>query len=250
MPTGKYKVNAVTNYVIFCLFCRLLEERAALIAGTEDSGNKEVQVSEETVKSICEKYEPEHVDKTVTEYDTQGMIMDRDDTFDGASNSPELNYDLSEEMNPREYGEETASSLWAFVFSESDEQGFFSDVNHDQDIPTPSFATVEDTRQSDNKLLPRQFDCGEIESRADIPMSTLTLPLHFETKAASSSTPDTLMQHLGEGQESPPSRALGPFLMRTATRKRLILHYRNLHIKSSSPDEMAPRLCRKTRLQT
>ncbi|KAF8914841.1 hypothetical protein BGZ58_005624, partial [Dissophora ornata] len=161
----------------------LLEEHAALIAGTEDSDNKEVQVSEEIVENNCGKYEPALVDKILTECDTHGMIMDRNDTFDGVGNSSEFNYDLSEEMNPREYGEETADSLWSFVFAESDEDDTFSDVNHDQAIPTLSFATVEEANQSDNKLLQRQLDHGEIESRSDTPVSTLTLPLHFETKS-------------------------------------------------------------------
>ncbi|KAF9129863.1 hypothetical protein BGX30_013729 [Mortierella sp. GBA39] len=161
---------------------KLLEEHAALISGTEDSDNMGVQVSEETVENICEKYEPALVDKTLTEYDTQGMITDRNHTFDGVGNSSEFNYDLSEEMNPREYGEETAASLWAFVFAESDEDDSFSDVDHDQAIPTLSFATMEEANQSDNKLLQGQLNRGEIESRSDTPVSTLTLPLRFETK--------------------------------------------------------------------
>jgi len=59
------------------------------------------------------------------------MIVDRGDTFDGVGNSSELSYGLSEDINPREYGEETAASLWAFVFAESDVDDSFSDVNHD-----------------------------------------------------------------------------------------------------------------------
>jgi hypothetical protein len=164
-------------------FCRLLEEHAALIAGLEDSDNKEVQVLEEAVEDIYDQCETAPEDMALTDCDTQGKIMDRDDTFDGTSNSYEFTYDLSEEMNPRKYGEETEASLWAFVFAESDEGDSFSDVDDDQAIPTLSFATVEEADQSDNKLLQRLFDRGEIESPSDTLMSTLTLPLYFETES-------------------------------------------------------------------
>ncbi|OAQ29382.1 hypothetical protein K457DRAFT_125860 [Linnemannia elongata AG-77] len=162
---------------------KLLEEHAALIADLEDSDNKEVQVLEEAVEDIYDQYETAPEEMALTDCDTQGMIMDRDDTFDGVGNSYEFIYDLSEEMNPREYGEETAASLWKFVFAESDEDDSFSDFDHDQAIPTLAFATVEEADQSDNKLLQRLFDRGEIESRSDTPMSTITLPLHFETES-------------------------------------------------------------------
>lgn len=143
----------------------------------------EVQVLEEAVEDIYDQYETAPEDMALTDCDTQSMIMDRDDTFDGVGNSYEFIYDLSEEMNPREYGEETAASLWAYVFAESDEDDSFSDVGHDQATPTLSFATVEEADQSDNKLLQRLFDRGETESRSDTPMSTITLPLHFETES-------------------------------------------------------------------
>ncbi|KAG0049863.1 hypothetical protein BGZ83_005330 [Gryganskiella cystojenkinii] len=90
---------------------KLLEEHAAIIAETENSDNKKVQVSEETAEDICEQYKPACGDKTLTECDTQGMIVDRDETFDGVGHSSELNYDVSEEITPMEYGEETATSL-------------------------------------------------------------------------------------------------------------------------------------------
>ncbi|KAG0269263.1 hypothetical protein BGZ95_002142 [Linnemannia exigua] len=109
--------------------------------------------------------------------------MDRDDACDGLGNSSEFIYDLSEKINPREYGVKTTTSLWAFEFAESDEDDSFSDVDHDQAIPTPSFATVEEADQSHNKLLPLLFDHGKIEARSDTPMSTLSLPLHFETES-------------------------------------------------------------------
>lgn len=191
---------------------------------------------EEAVEDIYDQYETAPEEMALTDCDTQGMIMDRDNTFDGVGNSYEFIYDLSEEMNPREYGEETAASLWEFVFAESDEDDSFSDFDHDQAIPTLAFATVEEADQSDNKLLQRLFDRGEIESRSDTPMSTITLPLHFETES------DLIVHprhpHAGPWREKVEStpRALGPFLMRTATREHSIQLCRNLHIKSSSPD--------------
>lgn len=108
-----------------------MEEHAALIAGLEDSDNKEVQVLEEAVEDLYDQYETAPEGMALTDCDTQGKIMDRDD----------------------------------------------------QAIPTLSFATVEEADQSDDKLLQRLFDRGEIESRSDTPMNTLTLPLHFETES-------------------------------------------------------------------
>ncbi|KAF8927441.1 hypothetical protein BGZ47_002155 [Haplosporangium gracile] len=116
----------------------------------------------------------------LTDCDTQGKIMDRDDTFDGAGNSYEFIYDLSEEMNPREYWEETAASLWAFVFAESDEDDSFSNDKLNHAAHMVSFGAEEDLSHSDSRLFQQYIDDGPAVSPLAVTPSNLTLPVSSE----------------------------------------------------------------------
>ncbi|KAF9322612.1 hypothetical protein BG006_002248 [Podila minutissima] len=157
---------------------KLLEEHAALIAGSEDGDNEEVQVTEETVKNICDQYYPEPDDMALTDCNNQDMITALDNMIEYGKDASKSSNLMAPEIGPWEYEEEAAASFW--TFGESDEEDSFSDVDHDDVIPMLSLGEAEGVRQGDSKLFQRHIDHGEAEFRSDAPLSALTPPLLFD----------------------------------------------------------------------
>ncbi|KAF9309360.1 hypothetical protein BG003_009850, partial [Podila horticola] len=83
--------------------------------------------------------------------------MDTDNTIECDEDAAKPRYPLAAAMHPREY-EETSASFWAFAAT--DEDGSFSDVDHDYADPMPSFGAAEDSSQGDNFLFQRHVDHG------------------------------------------------------------------------------------------
>ncbi|KAI9240570.1 MAG: hypothetical protein BYD32DRAFT_433910 [Podila humilis] len=160
---------------------KLLKEHATLIAGSKDSDNEEAQVAEETVENICDQYEPEPYDMATTDCNNLDMIRAIDNTIEYEKDAPKSSNLMAPKIDLWKYEEEVAASFWALA--ESDEEDSFSDVGHDDVVPTLSLGVAEDVSQGDSKLFQRHVDHGETDSRSDASLSTLTPPLLFEERS-------------------------------------------------------------------
>ncbi|KAF9322459.1 hypothetical protein BG006_002367 [Podila minutissima] len=156
----------------------LLDEHAALIVGSEDSNNEEVQLAEEIVKNICDQYEPEPDDMAITDCNNQDVVRAMDNTIEYEKDASKSSNLMAPEIDPWEYEKEAASSFWSF--GESDEEDSFSDAEHDNAVSMLPLGEAKNVHQGNSKLFQRHIDHGEAESRSDVPFSTLTPPLIFE----------------------------------------------------------------------
>ncbi|KAF9370249.1 hypothetical protein BGX21_005624, partial [Mortierella sp. AD011] len=110
----------------------LLKEHVALIVGSGDSDNKEVQMAEETVENIHDQYKPEPDDIVLTGCNNQDMITDIDSMIECDEDATNSSYpqvaDIESWGYEGEYKKETATSFWAFT--ESNEGDSSLDVDY------------------------------------------------------------------------------------------------------------------------
>ncbi|KAF8951430.1 hypothetical protein BGZ52_011870 [Haplosporangium bisporale] len=143
---------------------KLLKEHATLIAGSKDSDNEEAQVAEETVENICDQYEPEPYDMATTDCNNLDMIRAIDNTIEYEKDAPKSSNLMAPKTDLWKYEEEVAASFWALA--ESDEEDSFSDVGHDDVVPTLSLGVAEDER-SDLIDLPKHTHARRQEEKGE-----------------------------------------------------------------------------------